>query len=48
MAGVTIAVQDASGGARFPAEDVVRHPLVQKIVAAYEREESNLGGKELG
>jgi phosphate starvation-inducible PhoH-like protein len=24
----------------FTAEDVVRHPLVQKIVAAYEREES--------
>jgi phosphate starvation-inducible PhoH-like protein len=32
----------------FTADDVVRHPLVQKIVAAYEREESNLGGKENG
>ena len=31
----------------FTAEDVVRHPLVQKIVAAYEREESN-NGKENG
>ena len=32
----------------FTAEDVVRHPLVQKIVAAYEREENNDGGKENG
>jgi phosphate starvation-inducible PhoH-like protein len=31
----------------FTADDVVRHPLVQKIVAAYEREESN-NGKENG
>jgi phosphate starvation-inducible PhoH-like protein len=32
----------------FTAEDVVRHPLVQKIVAAYEREESGNDGKENG
>jgi phosphate starvation-inducible PhoH-like protein len=30
----------------FSAEDVVRHPLVQKIVAAYEREESQDGRRD--
>jgi phosphate starvation-inducible PhoH-like protein len=31
----------------FTAEDVVRHPLVQSIVAAYEREEAKNGNKEI-
>jgi phosphate starvation-inducible PhoH-like protein len=31
----------------FTAEDVVRHPLVQRIVAAYEREEAKNGNKEI-
>jgi phosphate starvation-inducible PhoH-like protein len=28
---------------RFQAEDVVRHPLVQRIVNAYERHEQDVG-----
>jgi phosphate starvation-inducible PhoH-like protein len=32
----------------FGAEDVVRHPLVQKIVSAYEREEAERGGSSEG
>jgi phosphate starvation-inducible PhoH-like protein len=31
----------------FTAEDVVRHPLVQSIVAAYEREDAKDGSKEI-
>ena len=31
----------------FTAEDVVRHPLVQSIVAAYEREDAKNGNKEI-
>jgi len=31
----------------FGAEDVVRHPLVQKIVTAYAREEEKNGGREI-
>jgi phosphate starvation-inducible PhoH-like protein len=36
-----IALKDVRGIAfqQFQAEDVVRHPLVQKIVSAYERHE---------
>jgi phosphate starvation-inducible PhoH-like protein len=30
----------------FGAEDVVRHPLVQKIVSAYEREDSQSSGRD--
>ena len=30
----------------FGAEDVVRHPLVQRIVSAYEREDSKRGDRD--
>jgi phosphate starvation-inducible PhoH-like protein len=32
---------DGVGFCRFTAADVVRHPLVQRIVAAYEQSEKN-------
>jgi phosphate starvation-inducible PhoH-like protein len=41
-------LQDVSGVAisHFDAADVVRHPLVQRIVQAYERESSEQGGSD--
>ena len=37
---------DDIGICRFSNEDVVRHPLVQKIVKAYEEYESGREGRE--
>jgi phosphate starvation-inducible PhoH-like protein len=36
---------DGIGFVHFEARDVVRHPLVQKIVSAYDREDARNTGK---